>query len=80
LAWTNWTATGASGTGKVWEKSCTPNCAQGNFAYYPATITLSGVEDTASNGPLFSQLGAVYQNTGPYGHIVDNFSLPMPPA
>jgi hypothetical protein len=79
LAWTDWTATSASGTGKVWENNCTPNCAMGKFGYYPATITLAGVENTASNGPLFSQLTAVYQGTGPNGHTIDQFRLPMPP-
>jgi hypothetical protein len=80
LTWTQWTATSASGTGKVWEKICTPSCAQGKIGYYPAPITLSGVENTASNGPLFSQLTAVYEGTGPNGHTVDHFGLPLPPA
>jgi hypothetical protein len=79
LAWSNWTTTTATGTGKVWENTCTPNCAQGTFGYYPATITLSGVVNTPSNGYLFSQLTALYQSTGPNGHTSDHFRLPLPP-
>jgi hypothetical protein len=79
LTWTTWTANTATGTGKVWEKNCVPNCAQGTVGYYPATITLSTVVNTASDGPLFSQLTARYQTTGPNGHTTDHFPLPLPP-
>jgi hypothetical protein len=76
MVWTNWTANGAIGTGKVWENNCKPNCAEGTIGYYPATITLSGVVNTTSNGPLFSQLTARYQTAGPNGHTTDHFGLP----
>lgn len=79
LTWTSWTASGAVGTGKVWENNCTPDCAAGKIGYYPATVTLSGVVNSSSNGPLFSQLRAVYQTAGPNGHATDHFSLPLPP-
>jgi len=42
--WTRWTSSGATGVGKVWENSCTPDCVTGTVGTYPASIALSGVE------------------------------------
>jgi hypothetical protein len=78
LSWTSWTSSFATGQGTVWENGCQPNCAMGKIGYYPATVTLSAVRQTTS-GPLFSRLTAAYQRSGPSGHKVDHFVLPLPP-
>ena len=52
---------------------------EGTVGYYPATVTLSDVKDTAI-GPLFSELNAVYQASGgPFGFSTELFALPLPP-
>jgi hypothetical protein len=76
FVWTTWTPSSASGTGKVWQKICTPDCANGTIGIYPVDVSLSDVEDT-SMGPLFSQMTFVYQGTGPNGHTTDHFALPL---
>ena len=78
MSWTTWTATVATGDGRLWENTCTPNCANGAIETYAATITLSDVQSTSA-GDLFSRLAAVYQGTGPNGHATDQFVLPLPP-
>ena len=40
--WTSWTPKLASGYGTVWEKDCTPNCADGHVHYYPSLEVLWG--------------------------------------
>ena len=79
LVWTNWTPTGASGKGEVWENNCTPDCAGGTIGTYPASVALTGVDDTAADGPLFTQLSVVYQGPGPSGNSTEQFRLPEPP-
>jgi hypothetical protein len=77
--WATWTNTMATGTGKVWEKNCIPNCAQGTIGYYPASMSLFGIKYVAPNGSLFTHMAVVYHGTGPGGHTTDNFALPLPP-
>jgi hypothetical protein len=79
LAWSAWTATGATGTGRVWANDCTPNCAEGKLHYYPAAITLSRVTATTKDGALFSRVTVTYQTADPAAPALDNFPLPMPP-
>jgi len=79
LSWTSWTGSGATGSGAVYEHDCTPSCAASTtFDTYPASITLSGLENTAV-GPLFSILTASFRNTGPNGQKTEQFDLPLPP-
>jgi hypothetical protein len=79
LVWSAWTASGATGTGRVWANDCTPNCAEGKFHYYPAAISLSGVKDTTKDGLLFSRVTVTYQIADPTAPALDNIPLPMPP-
>jgi hypothetical protein len=77
-SWTNWMATTAQGAGAIWENDCTPSCAAGTFHYYPASITLLGVQ-SSMEGPVFSQLVANYEAPGPNGMATEQFSLFTPP-
>jgi hypothetical protein len=43
LVWSNWGGTQATATGIQEINDCNPNCAQGTFAGYPATVTLAGL-------------------------------------
>jgi hypothetical protein len=43
LAWTGWGTARAVGTGTLKLNDCTPNCAQGSYTSYPATVTLQGL-------------------------------------
>jgi Protein kinase domain len=42
LAWSGWGSAEATATGTLEIDNCTPNCAQGTYAGYPATVTLAG--------------------------------------
>ena len=78
LDWTTWTEIAATGTGVVWENDCKPDCAMGTVEYYPASITLSGVQASGPGRLVFSKLTAVYRGRGPAGHATDHFCLPLP--
>lgn len=41
--WTGWGTPTATGKGTLELDSCTPNCAQGGYTGYPATVTLTGL-------------------------------------
>jgi len=43
LSWSGWASPTATGTGTLELDNCNPNCAQGTFTGYPATVTLSGL-------------------------------------
>jgi hypothetical protein len=42
ITWRGWGTGNATGTGTAHADNCKPNCAQGTFHRYPATITLTG--------------------------------------
>ena len=41
LTWTGWGQSGATGSGTLKLDNCNPNCAQGSFTDYEATVVLS---------------------------------------
>jgi hypothetical protein len=43
LVWSAWGAPQATATGLMEIDNCEPNCAQGTYAGYPATVTLAGL-------------------------------------
>lgn len=43
LAWSGWGNPQATATGTLEVDNCTPNCAQGTYTGYPATVTLAGL-------------------------------------
>lgn len=80
LDWTSWGATRATGTGTLWQNLCTPDCADGTFAYYPASVTLSRVVDSTS-GPAFSLVSLTYPASAPKkvtGQVLSQFTLWYP--
>jgi hypothetical protein len=42
LVWSDWGGTQAQATGTEKINNCSPNCAQGHYTSYPATVTLAG--------------------------------------
>ena len=44
LSWTDWGTPRATATGSLHVDDCNPNCAQGTFTAYPATVTLAGLK------------------------------------
>ena len=77
LTWSAWTSTAAKASGVVYENDCTPDCAQGVFKDYPASITLSDVRSTP-DGPAFTVLRASYRDARPNGSATDTFRLEAP--
>ncbi len=45
LSWTGWGTPRATATGTLRVDNCVPNCAQGTFTGYPATVTLAGLKE-----------------------------------
>ncbi len=43
ISWSGWGNATATGTGTMEIDNCSPNCAQGTFTGYPATITVSNL-------------------------------------
>jgi hypothetical protein len=77
LTWSSWTSTEANATGEVWWNDCTPDCANGVFKNYPATISLSDVRPSP-DGPAFTMLTATYEGAQPNGKPVETFQLELP--
>jgi hypothetical protein len=50
LTWTGWSDSGATGSGTLKLDNCQPNCAQGKFTPYEATVTLSDLTSYGSAG------------------------------
>ena len=44
LVWSNWGGQQATATGVQEIDDCNPNCAQGSFAGYAATVTVAGLK------------------------------------
>ena len=56
LTWSNWGSPQATGTGTLEVDNCTPNCAQGKYTGYPATVTLSGLTPYGSGLEAYSTI------------------------
>jgi hypothetical protein len=59
MSWPSWTADGATGTGEYYQNDCTPDCADGTFVDYPATVTLSNPIASPDGGEYFTQMTVV---------------------
>ena len=54
MAWSEWGATNARGTGVFYAKDCMPSCADSISTEYPITITLSGVTTCSKDVRVFT--------------------------
>ena len=54
LTWSGWGSATATGTGTLEIDNCNPNCAQGTFTGYPATVTLSGLTGFGAGEQAYS--------------------------
>jgi serine/threonine protein kinase len=50
LTWSSWGQPTAQGTGLLEIDNCNPNCAQGTFTGYPATVTLTNLTPYGTSG------------------------------
>jgi serine/threonine-protein kinase len=50
LTWSSWGQPTAQGTGTLEIDNCNPNCAQGTFTGYPATVTLTNLTPYGTSG------------------------------
>jgi hypothetical protein len=65
ITWSGWADATATGTGTLEANNCTPNCAQGTYTGYPATVTVSGLSAYGSNIEAYSKM-VVSAPTFPY--------------
>jgi hypothetical protein len=56
LAWSNWGAPQATATGVMELNNCQPNCAQGTYTGYPATVTLAGLKSYGTGLEAYSTI------------------------
>jgi hypothetical protein len=64
IRWSSWTANVATGSGDEWVNQCVPNCAEGSYRRYPATISAY-----APRGIYFSRMTIVSPTLGPPEHV-----------
>jgi len=56
LTWTGWGTPRATATGTLKVDNCNPNCAQGTYTGYPATVTLAGLKPSQAGGMAYSTI------------------------
>ena len=56
LVWSNWGSPQATATGTQEIDDCNPNCAQGTFTGYPATVTLAGLTPYGTDLEAYSTI------------------------
>lgn len=65
LTWSSWGTATAQGAGILEIDDCNPNCAQGTYTGYPATITLSGLAPYGNHKQAYADI-AVAAPSAPY--------------
>ncbi len=56
ITWSGWGGARATGTGMLKVNNCEPNCAQGTYASYPATVTLAGLKPYGTGLEAYSTI------------------------
>ena len=56
LVWSNWGGSQATATGTEEVDDCNPNCAQGTFTGYPATVTVAGLKPYGTGLEAYSTI------------------------
>jgi hypothetical protein len=56
LVWSDWGSPRATATGTMRLDDCNPNCAQGTFTGYPATVTLAGLTPYGTDLEAYSTI------------------------
>jgi hypothetical protein len=56
LSWTGWGTAQATATGSLHIDDCNPNCAQGKYTAYPATVTVAGLTDYQGSVKAYSTI------------------------
>ena len=56
LVWTDWGSPHATATGVMKLNNCEPNCAQGKYTSYPATVTLAGLTPYGTDLEAYSTI------------------------
>lgn len=64
LVWTTWSSRQGRGRGADWHNNCVPNCAEGTFTAYPATVRVYRPRRVAGY-LLFTRMTTTYIRTQP---------------
>jgi hypothetical protein len=65
ITWSGWGDAAATGTGTMEADNCIPDCAQGTYTGYPATVTISGLSPYGSEIEAYSEM-VVSAPTSPF--------------
>ena len=74
ITWTNWGGPTATGSGTLEIDDCKPDCADGTFTGYPATMTITGLVPYGSGLEAYSRI-ALDAPTAPYPSYTYNSGL-----
>jgi len=66
LVWSGWGNSQATATGTLKVDNCVPNCAQGKYTGYPATVTVAGLKPYGTGLEAYSTI-VVNAPTAPNG-------------
>ena len=77
LRWRAWSSQRATGSGLYHVNDCMPDCAEGHFRTYKASVLLDRPVSTP-RGVLFARLSATFSGPGPTGQrsLVDDDLMP----
>ena len=75
IRWSGWGTATARGHGTLEVDSCIPNCAQGTYTGYPATVTLTGLSPYVSGAEAYSTM-VISAPTAPQGHYAYDGLVP----
>jgi serine/threonine protein kinase len=65
LTWTGWAQATTRATGRLGLDNCQPDCAQGTYTWYPATVTLTGLTPYGNGLEAYADM-SVTSPTSPY--------------
>jgi hypothetical protein len=73
LVWSGWGSPRATAIGILEINNCNPNCAQGTFTGYPATVTLAGLTPYGTGLEAYSTI-VVQSPSAPSANTTEAFT------
>ncbi len=75
LTWNSWNVVEASGLGILYENTCSPDCAAGNYVSQEAKVSLGTVNKDKSGKLVFTEISIETDNKQQSGGYLDTYSL-----
>lgn len=75
LTWNSWNVVEASGLGILYENTCSPDCAAGNYVFQEAKVSLGTVNKDKTGKLVFTEISIDTDNKQRSGGYLDTYSL-----